>query len=75
MISPETRSMRVFAMATMGLLLSGIAMLAGPLIGNWDVVLGLAALLVLLRAALLAIRLETPPGDPDLPAGEAPRDG
>ncbi|ETX29296.1 hypothetical protein [Roseivivax isoporae] len=73
MISQETRSMRIFAMATMGLLLAGIAMLAAPTIGNWAVVLGVMAALPLLRAVLLAISLDRPDrDDADLPE-KAPR--
>ncbi|WP_149755409.1 hypothetical protein [Roseivivax sediminis] len=60
MISQETRSMRIFAMATMGLLLVGIAMLSAPAIGSWSVLLAGIAALLLLRAVLLAIMLDRP---------------
>ncbi|WP_085791982.1 hypothetical protein [Roseivivax jejudonensis] len=52
--------MRIFAMATIGLLLVGISMLAAPTIGTWSVPLAILAALLLLRAVLLAIMLDRP---------------
>ncbi len=63
MTSQETRSMRIFAMATMGLLLAGIALLAAPTIGGWAIVLGALAAILLLRSVVLAITLDRPGDD------------
>ncbi|ETX15697.1 hypothetical protein OCH239_14390 [Roseivivax halodurans JCM 10272] len=60
MISQETRSMRIFGMLTMGFLLVGISMLSAPAIGHWALVLLGFAILLLLRAILLAITLDRP---------------
>lgn len=66
MISQETRSMRIFGMLTMGFLLVGISMLAAPAIGTWSLALAGLAVLVLLRAIMLAITLDRPSKSADV---------
>lgn len=65
MLSEESRSMRIFALVTVGLMLIGISMLAQPAIGNWAIPLALLACIILVRAILLAAGF----GGPRAPAG------
>ncbi|ETW12623.1 hypothetical protein ATO8_11414 [Roseivivax marinus] len=67
MIAQETRSVRIFAMVTIGLLLAGVAMLSNPFIGHWALLLALGAVLTLVRAIVLAVRIDAPQQGHDRP--------
>ena len=58
--------MRIFGMLTMGFLLIGISMLSSPAIGAWSLVLAGIAVLLMLRAIILAITLDRPSKSADV---------